>query len=174
MLWYSWAMETGLFKTMKEVSGKVKTGNRCQSWSLILRFLKSFRGFGGLGCILALSTLMSFFSFVKDEVILGQTTEHLNNQAASFPAPLKYSSLEKSQAERTPWQDSCLVEQVFAACCVVHFATAWDQQAESRSRNYSKSMLPTLPSCSALPEATCLIPHMLFSLSENGSHSKQD
>lgn len=107
---------------------------------------------------------------MKDEAILGQTTEHLNCQAASFPAPLKRSSLETSRAEGRPWQDGCLVEQVLVAYCAVHIATACGQRAESRSGNYLKSVLPTLPSCSALPEATCLIPYILFSLSENDSY----
>jgi len=100
--------------------------------------------------------------------------EHLNCQATSFPAPLKCSSLETSWAERRPWQDGCLVAQLLAACCAVHISTACGQRAESRSGNYLKSVLPTLPSCSALPEATCLIPYILFSLSESDSHSKQD
>lgn len=112
--------------------------------------------------------------FVKDEAILGKTNKHLNCQAASFSCCVEMSfGGDKAGRKEAPagW---CLVEQLLAAPCAVHIATACGQWAESRSGNYLKSVLPTLPSCSALPEATCLIPYILFSLSESDSHSKQD
>lgn len=44
----------------------------------------------------------------------------------------------------------------------VHITTACGQWAEIRSGNYLKSVFPTLPSCSALPEATCLVPYICY------------
>ena len=54
-------METRLFKTTKEVSGKVKIGNRCPVLKPNPEASENLWGFSGLGYTLALKALMSIF-----------------------------------------------------------------------------------------------------------------
>lgn len=151
-------------KETKEISGKVKTGNRCAVFKPNPETSENLQGPWLYACIKDSLVRMRLF-WVKQ---LGTCTIRLSLLLPPWSVPWQ------QLAARSPQQGGCLVQQVLTASCEVHVAAAWGQWAESRSGNYLKSVLPTLPSCPALPEASCLIPCILFSLLENDSHSKQD